>query len=100
MCDFVHRRSVALLCMMYKIRCNPMHPLYGALLVPYVRVRVTRDAGRTSVYTYPHPRCRTSQYRRTFIPVSVPPWNDLAHLVFNGVGLAGFKSRVNAFLLA
>ena len=24
-CDIAHRRSVALLCMLYKIRCNPMH---------------------------------------------------------------------------
>ena len=27
-------------------------------------------------------------------------WNDLVDSVFNGVGLACFKSRVNAFLLA
>ena len=30
-CDIVHRRSVAVLCMLYKIRCNPVHPLNGAL---------------------------------------------------------------------
>ena len=35
-CDRAHRRSVALLCMLYEIRCNPFHPLYGALPVPYV----------------------------------------------------------------
>ena len=34
-CDLAHRRSVAVLCMLYKIMCNLMHPLYGALLVPY-----------------------------------------------------------------
>ena len=34
--DFAERRSVAVLCMLYKIRCNPMHPLYGALPGPYV----------------------------------------------------------------
>ena len=28
-CDIAHRRSVAVLCMLYKIRCNPMHPLKG-----------------------------------------------------------------------
>ena len=55
----------------------------------YVLVRVTR-------YT----RCRTSQYHKTFIPLSVSLWNDLANPVFHGVGLAGFKSRANAFLLA
>ena len=27
-------------------------------------------------------------------------WNDLVDPVFDGVGLAGFKSRSNAFLLA
>ena len=43
-CDHAHRRSVAVLCMLYKIRCNPMHPLYGALPVPYVPVRVTHGA--------------------------------------------------------
>ena len=26
-CDSAHRRSVAVMCMLYKIRCNPMHPL-------------------------------------------------------------------------
>ena len=32
--DIAHRQSVAVLCILYKIRCNPMHPLYGALPVP------------------------------------------------------------------
>ena len=32
--------------------------------------------------------------------LSVCLWNDLASPVFDGVGLAGFKSRANAFLLA
>ena len=26
-CDIAHRRSVAILCMLYKIVCNPTHPL-------------------------------------------------------------------------
>ena len=43
-CDIAHRRSVAVLYMLYKNRCNPMHPLYGALPVPYVPVRATRRA--------------------------------------------------------
>ena len=99
-CDLAHRRSVSVLCMLYKIRCNPMHPLYGALPVPYVPVRVTRGAVIAHRYTYAPPRCRTSQYRRTFVPFSVSLWNALSDPVFDGVGLAGFKSRANAFLLA
>ena len=30
-CDIAHRRSVAVLCMLCKIRCNPMHSLNDAL---------------------------------------------------------------------
>ena len=77
-----------------------MHPLNGALPVPYVPVRVTRGALVAHQFTYALPRCRTMQYRRTFILLSVSLWNDLANLVFDGVGLASFKGRANAFLLA
>ena len=49
---------------------------------------------------YAPPRCRTLQYIRTLIPFSVSLWNDLANPVFDDVGLAGFKSRANASLLA
>ena len=87
-CDLSHRRSVAVLCMLYKIRCNPMHPLWGALPVPYVRVRVTRGALIAHRYTFASPRCRTSQYRKTFISLSVSLWNDLVDPVFDGVGMA------------
>ena len=62
--------------------------------------RVTRGALVTHRYTYAPPRCRTSQYSRTFMPISVSLYNDLAHTVFDGVGLVGFESRANAFLLA
>ena len=99
-CDIVHRRSVAVLCMLHKIRCNRMYPLNDELPGPYVPVRVTRGALVAHRYTYAPPRCRTSQYRRTFVCLSVFLWNDLADPVFVGVGLAGFKSRANAILLA
>ena len=33
-CDISHCQSVAVLCMLYKIRCNPVHPLNGALPGP------------------------------------------------------------------
>ena len=77
-----------------------MHPLYGALHVPYVPVRITRGAVIAHRFTDAPLHCRTSQYRRTFIPWSVSLWNDLSDPVFDGVGLAGFKSKVNALLLA
>ena len=96
-CDIAHHQSVAVLCMLYKIRCNPMHPLKDALPGPYVPVRVTRGALFAHRYTYAPPRCRTSQYHRTFVPGSVSLWNDLVDHLFDGVGLAGFKSRANVF---
>ena len=99
-CDLEHRRSVAVLCMPYKFRCNPMHPLYGALPLPYVPVRVTSGAVLAHWFTYAPPRCGTSQYSRTFIPFSVSLWNDLSDPVFDGASLAGFKSRANVSLLA
>ena len=73
-CDLAHRRSVTVLCMLYKIRCNPTHPLYGALPEPYVPVRVAHGALIVHRYTCFSPRCRTSKYRRTFIALSVFMW--------------------------
>ena len=99
-CDLVRRRSVSVLCMLYKIRCKPMHPLYGTLPVPCVPVRVTRGALAAHRYTYAPPRCRTLQYCRTFVPLAVSLWNDLDDPVFDGVGLANSKSKANVFLLA
>ena len=103
-CDIAHRQSVTILCMLHKIRGNPMHHLNGSLRGLYVLVRVTRGALAAHRYNYAPPRCRISQYRRTFIPLSVSLWNDLVNPVyrraFDDVGLAGFKSMANAFLLA
>ena len=48
-----------------------MHPLNDALPGPYVAVRATLGALVAHRYTYAPPRCRTSQYRRTFVPLSV-----------------------------
>ena len=99
-CNLAHRRSVAELCVLFKIKSDPMHPLSGALPLPYVPARVTRGASVAHRQSFAPPRCRTSQYRRSFVPISVSLWNGLSDPVFDGVGLAGFKRRANAFLLA
>ena len=41
-CDLAHRRYMSVLCMQYKTRCNPMHPLYGALPQPYAPLLVNQ----------------------------------------------------------
>ena len=43
-CDIAHRWSMAILSMLYKIRCNPVQDLNSALPRPYVPVRVSRGA--------------------------------------------------------
>ena len=43
-CDIAHRRSVAVLCILYKIGGNKLHPINGALPGPYVPMRITRRA--------------------------------------------------------
>ena len=86
-CNLAHRRSVAALCMMYKIRCSSvLHPVHGALPVPYVPVWVTRGALVSLRYTYAPSSYRASQYRMTFISVSLYLWNDLTIPEFDGVG--------------
>ena len=99
-CNLAHRRSVAESCMLFKIKSNPMHPLSNALPLPYVPARVTPGAFVPHRHSFSPPRCRTSLYRRTFVPLSLSLWNDLSDPVFDGVGLAGFKGRAKAFLLA
>ena len=73
-----------------------MHHLNGALPGPYVPARVTRSALVANQYTYAQVRCRTLQFSRTFFPLSLSLWNDLASSVFDGVGLA---CRVGSMLL-
>ena len=98
--NLVHRRFVAVLCTLFKIKSTPMHPFSGALPLPCVPARVTLGALVAHRDSFAPPRCRTSQYRRTFVPLSVSLWNNLGDNVFDGVELSGFKSRVDAFQLA
>ena len=99
-CDIARRRFVAVLCMLYKIRCNPLHPLYGALPGPHVQVWVACGALVAHPYSYHPPRYRTSQHRRSFIPVTVSVWNDLATILLPRIrwcGTGGFQEQGQCF---
>ena len=98
-CDIAHRRSVVVLCMLYKIRCNPMHPYYSVLPGPHVPVQIIHAVlwSHIGILNYSIPRCRTSQYRRNFSPLSLYLCNDLADPLYDGLLLAGFKSSANDF---
>ena len=95
-CDLSHRRSVAVLCMLYKIRCNPKHPLCGALPVPYVPVQVTRGALITHRYTFRLPAAEPRSTAGLLFPSQ-----SLSGMVWLTPYLMVWDWRVsNAFLLA
>ena len=48
--------------MLFKIKSNPMHPLSGALPLPYVPARVTRGALVSHRHSFVPPRCRTFHF--------------------------------------
>ena len=77
-------------------RCTLLMVLYQDRMC---QCGVTRSALVAHRYTYARPSYRTSQYRKTFINLSVSLGNDLADPVFAGVRLASFNSSANAFLL-
>ena len=80
-------------------RYNPMHPLYVSLSGHYMTMQdtCTGSSGRTSEHLFDS-SLRNLSVTSTFIPLSVSLWNELADTV--GVGLAGFKSRAIALLMA
>ena len=59
-CNLAHRRSVAELCMLIKIKSNLMHPLSGALPLPYAPAPVTRGALVAHRHSFAPPRGRIS----------------------------------------
>ena len=86
-CDITHRRSVVVLCMLYKIRRKPMHPRKTALPAPYVPVRVTRSALVTHRYTW---RLLAAEPRSSVGPLFpyqyISQWNDLGETGECGAG--------------
>ena len=88
--------------MLYKIRCNSMHQFSGAVSVPYyvpVKVRLGWLHIEILMYTLDAELAVLQEFY-SHLTLSVSFWNYLADPVFDGVGLAGFKSRANAFLFA
>jgi hypothetical protein len=98
-CDLVHRRKVASLCMFYKVFNNPCHPVRHLFPPPYVPARVTRGSEMVHAFAFRDARSNTVQYSRSFIPACVALWNDLPGTVFLESGLVSFKSAVNRALL-
>ena len=98
-CGIAHRRFVAVLCMFNKIRCNPTHPLNGALLGRYMyqyglQTLLWSHIGilMRSLAAEPH------SISRLLFPSQWPSsWNNLAVSVFDGVG--GFQEQSQCFFI-
>ena len=90
-CDIAHRRSVA------AIICNPMRPLNGAQPGPYVPVLVTCGALVASVHLCDFSLQNLAVLEDFYSPLSVLLERS-CNPVFDGVGLAGFESRVILFI--
>ena len=70
-CKLSNRRSVAGLCMLYKVRERVSHPIFACLPDPYRRERLTRRAEALTEFVFEPVRYRTNQYSRSFIPAFV-----------------------------
>ena len=94
-CDVAHRRSVAILCLLYKIRCTLLMVLFlDRLCQCGLHAVLSSHIGSLLRFLAAEPRSIAG-----YLFLSQCQ-NDLASPVFDGVGLAGFKSRANASLLA
>ena len=98
-CDLWHRRDVAALCMLFKIRANAKHLLHPRLPQPYVAPRALRNQGRRHPHQLTPVRCRTEQYQRAFIPCITNLWNNLSQDVTFDSGLQRFKMTTHRHLL-
>ena len=97
-CKLNNRRSVAGLCMLYKVRERVSDPLFACLPDPYRRDRFTRRADALNEFAFEPVRYRINQYSRSFIPTFLDKWNSLGNSVFDGVGIGSLKTLVNRSL--
>ena len=88
---------MAVLCMLYKIRCNPKHPLCGTLPVPYVSVRVTRGADRISVYFCASPLQNIAVPQDFYSPQCLSGIIWLTPYLMVGIG--GFQEQVQCLFV-
>ena len=99
-CDIAYRRSVAVLCMLYKIRRNRCTRLMMQYLDRMchcgLHAVLWSHIGILMRHLAAEPRCTTGLLFRSLFPSG----KILLTQCSDGVRLAGFKSRSNAFLLA
>ena len=97
--DLGHRRSVASMCMFFKILDNPKHPLHTLMPPNYIAPRLTRHSMAINSRALVPVRCLTTQYQRCFVPKCVGAWNLLPGHLVESLNLQKFKLGVNAHFL-
>ena len=83
-CNIAHRRSVAVLCILYIRSCVTRCTIFMVLYlcrIACASAGYSRCFGRTSVYSCAS-LLKNFAYHMTFISLSVSLWNDLADPVF------------------
>ena len=96
-----HRRSVAALCIFYKIYNNPDHPMHSRLPEPAVFVRRTRRNQRLNSRSLRSViSVNSAQFNRSFLPCTVEAWNALPQVLVDAASMESFKRGVNKHLLA
>ena len=99
-CDIAHRRSVAVMCMLYKIRCNPVHPLNGAAGYTQPHKCRLHAVLWSHISTLMH--CLAAEPRSTAglsFPLQCPSGMILLTPYLMVWDWSGFKSRANAFFI-
>ena len=95
-----HRRIVGSLSYLYKIYSNPTHPVYHLLPPPYRPSRVTRYSVMINDRAFSLPRCHSTQFTRSFFPLTCGLWNTLPNEIVCSTNVDAFKRRANSFLLS
>ena len=93
-----HRRRVAGLSMLYKVNSNSNHCLFSELPSASTIVRHIRAAAAANPLEFEVPRCRTSQFARSFLPGLVRLWNNLINTLFDTGTMEEFKGAVDHWL--
>ena len=96
--DLSHRRSVASLCMFYKIFKNNCHPVHNFFPPFFNRIRETRGNIKLNNSAFRPPLCRTEQFKRDLIPRCIKYWNSLPDDTVSAPSIQSFKLGVNSFL--
>ena len=79
--DLWHRCSTNSLCMLFKICCNPKHPLYSDLPGLFRSAKITSGALSFNNVAFSVVRFNTTQFSRSFIPAVTILWNDFPNHV-------------------